>query len=233
MSMRALPGRASRTTLDAPPASVTRDGAHADQRRRLLRAVGEVVAERGYSQITVEQIAKRAHVSFKTFYKHYGSKQECFEDLFEVAFSTTERRVGEALADPGLSWPEEIEIALSTLAEEIADEPTMSRAVIVEAFTVGEEMTARYERAMRALTPLLRAGRERSPRGADLPDAIEETLAGAVFWSAYERLIVDEAETLSDYLPVLTEMILRTYLGPAEAGRIARAQAPARQPALA
>ena len=68
-----------------------------DQRRRLLRAVGEVVAERGYSEVTVEQIVKRAHVSFKTFYKHYGSKQECFEDLFEVAFAATEKKIGDAL----------------------------------------------------------------------------------------------------------------------------------------
>src|SRR3954469_6988015 len=69
MFMRALPGRASRATLDAPPASVTRSSAHADQRRRILRAVGELVAERGYSDVTVELIVKRARVSFKTFYK--------------------------------------------------------------------------------------------------------------------------------------------------------------------
>ena len=32
---------------------------------------------------------------------------------------------------------------------------------------------------------------------------------------------------LADYLPVLIELVLRTYLGQAEASRIARAEAPA------
>jgi AcrR family transcriptional regulator len=233
MSMQALPGRASRATVAAPPASVTRDSAHRDQRRRLLRAIGEVVAERGYSDVTVEQIAKRAHVSFNTFYKHYRSKQECFEDLLEAALADAERKVGEALAAPGLSWPEEVVAALRTLVETIVAEPAMARAVIVEAPTVGDRMTSRYERATEDFAELLRAGRAESRRGAELPETIEVTLAGAVFWSAYERLVVGEAETLTDYLPVLTEMILRAYLGPAEASRIARTSSPQREPALA
>src|SRR6188472_768288 len=82
MSMRAIPGRASRATLDAPLPSVTRSSAHADQRRRILRAVAELVAERGYSDVTVELIVKRAHVSYKTFYKHFNGKEGCFEALF-------------------------------------------------------------------------------------------------------------------------------------------------------
>jgi AcrR family transcriptional regulator len=74
--MRALPGQASRVTRDAPPATVTRTSAHEDQRRRILRSVAELVAERGYADVTGEQIVKRAHVSFKTFYKHFARGRE-------------------------------------------------------------------------------------------------------------------------------------------------------------
>jgi len=105
--------------------------------------------------------------------------------------------------------------------------------VIVESPTVGPAITKRYEQATRAFVPLFRAGRELNPRGKELPDTIEDTLAGSVFWSAYERLIVGEADDLTAYLPVLLELVLRTYLGQAEASRIARAEAPAPQPALA
>lgn len=233
MSMRALPGRASRATLDAPPPSVTRSSAHADQRRRILRAIGELVAERGYSDVTVELIVKRAHVSYKTFYKHFTGKERCFVALFETAFSTAERRIRRRLdAEPG-TWSDRIVLALRTLVEEIVAEPVISRAVIVESPTVGFEMTERYEQATRALSPLFRAGRELNPRGKDLPDTIEDTLAGAVVWSAYERLVVGQADELTAYLPVLIELVLRTYLGPDEATRIARAASPAPQHALA
>lgn len=231
--MRALPGRESRSNPDVPPASVTRSSAHADQRRRILRAIGELVAEQGYAEVTVEQIVKRAHVSYKTFYKHHRSKEECFIDFFDTAFATTEKTIRERLAAERRSWSEQVVLALRILFEEIAAEPVISRALIVETPRVGPAVLERYESAMTALVPLFRAGRELHPRGAELPATIEETLAGAVFWSAYQRLIVDEADQLEASLPVLLELVLRTYLDPAEASRIARAEAEADQPALA
>jgi hypothetical protein len=124
-------------------------------------------------------------------------------------------------------------VALRTLVEAIVAEPEMARAVIVEAPAVGAAMDTRLELATQAFAPLLKAGRSLNPRGAELPDTIEEALAGAIFWSAYERLIVNEAETLTAYLPVLIEMILRAYLGAPEAARISRADGPVREPALA
>jgi AcrR family transcriptional regulator len=233
MSMQALPGRASRATVDAPPASVTRTNAHLDQRRRLLRSVGELVAERGYPDVTVELIVKRAHVSYKTFYKHYRSKEACFIALFEGAFSATEEKIRDLLTAGDLSWSEEVVIAIRTLVEEIVAEPVIARAVIVESLTAGPAIAARYEQATKAFAPLLRAGREFNSRASELPDTIEDTLAGSIIWSAYERLIVDRAEELTAYLPVLLELVLRTYLGPDEASRIARAESQGRQPALA
>jgi AcrR family transcriptional regulator len=233
MFMRALPGRASRATLDAPPATVTRSSAHADQRRRILRAVGELVAERGYADVTVELIVKRARVSFKTFYKHFAGKQECFVALFEAAVANTEKTIRRRLAAETGPWSDQVVLALRTLIEEIVSDPVIARAVIVESPTAGPAITDRYERATKALVPLFREGRELNPRGSELPDTIEDTLAGSVFWSAYQRLIVGEADELAAYLPVLLELVLRTYLGQAEAARIARAGTGALQPALA
>jgi AcrR family transcriptional regulator len=229
MFMQALPGRNSRVTLDSPPAAVTRSNARADQRRRILRAIGELVAERGYGDVTVELIVKRAHVSFKTFYNHFSSKEECFQALFDSAFRSAERTVRERLGSESNSWADQVVLALSTLIELVVAEPIIARAVIVEAPTVGSGMVERNESATTALVPLFRAGRQLNPRGADLPATIEDTLAGSVFWSIYQRLIVGEAESLPDLLPDLTELILRTYLGQAEASRIAAALVP-RQP---
>ena len=121
-------------------------------------------------------------------------------------------------------------LALRSFIELIVAEPIIARAVIVEAPTVGPGIVERYERATKAFVPLFRAGRELNPRGAELPSTIEDTLAGSVFWSAYQRLIVGEAERLPELLPEITELVLRTYLGEAEAGRIARAAKVARQP---
>ena len=230
--MRALPGRDSRVTFNARPATVTRTSAAADQRRRILRAVGELVAKRGYADVTVELIVKRAHVSYKTFYKHFAGKEECFLALFDSVLRSTERTVKERLDSEPLPWPERVALALRTVAELIVAEPLLARAVVVEAPTVGPGIRERYQRATKSFVPLFRAGRELNPRGAELPATIEDTLAGSVFWSAYQRLVVGEAERLPEVLPEVTELVLRTYLGQDEAARIAREQA-GREPAPA
>ena len=83
--MRALPGRASRIRLPNPAPDLTRETVAEEQRRRIRRATGELVAKRGYAGVSVELIVKRARVSFKTFYKHYANKEEAFADLFDHA----------------------------------------------------------------------------------------------------------------------------------------------------
>ncbi|MGE5527256.1 MAG: TetR/AcrR family transcriptional regulator [Methanosarcina sp.] len=222
--MRALPGREGRGAPEGTPAAVTRSGARADQRRRILRALGELVAKRGYGDVSVELIVKRAHVSYKTFYKHFSGKEECFIALFDSASGSAQRAVAEQLAAEERPWAEQVVVALRTLADLIVAQPLIARAVIVEAPTVGPAILDRYERLVKALVPLFRAGRELNPRGDELPATIEDTLAGSVFWSAYQRLIVGEAERLPELLPDVTELVLRTYLGQEEASRIARGE---------
>lgn len=221
--MQALPGRESRANPDDAPAAVTRSSAHRDQRRRILRALGELVAERGYAEVTVELIVKRARVSYKTFYKHFSDKDECFGELFDSAFRSTEKAIRERLDAEDGSWAEQVVLALAVWIERVVADPLIARAVIVETPTLGREMFERYESATRAFAPLFREGRELSPLGAELPVTVENTLVGSIFWSVYQRLIVDEAESLPDLLPEMSEFVLRTYIGQDEAARVVRA----------
>jgi AcrR family transcriptional regulator len=223
MFVRALPGRESRAS--APPVKVTRSTAATEQRRRILRATGELVAKRGYGDVSVELIVKRAHVSYKTFYKHFSNKEECYSALFDQVVKSAEKAIGEVLADERRGWTADVAAVLSKLVELIVSDPLIAKAVIVEAPAVGEGVFERYEKATKALVPLFRAGREQTPRGAELPATVEQALAGSIFWSAYQRLIVGEADALPEVLPELVQLVLRTYLGEAEAARIAAEEA--------
>jgi AcrR family transcriptional regulator len=223
--MRALPGRASRSESGAtPPAPVTRESARRDQRRRILRATGELVAKRGYNDVTIELIVKRARVSYKTFYKHFSNKEECFLQLTDAIFMAAEREIRTRLAaEPG-EWPQRVIAALRTFVELIVSDPLIARACIVEAPTAGPVIFERYERAIKALVPLFIGGRELSPHGDQLPSTIEITLAGSVLWSAYQRLIVGEVDRIEELLPEVIELVLRPYIGDEEAARLAKAE---------
>lgn len=220
--MRALPGRASRTSL---PSGITRATVKEDQRQRILRATGELVAERGYHSVTVELIVKHARVSFKTFYGHFANKEECFVELFETVMAEARARMDAAVERErrrGAAWPQQVAAALRALFDVFLADPLIARASIVDAPTVGPVMIDRYQQAMSGLTPLLRQGRGFVPDADELPPTLEDTLAGGLLWSAYQRLIVGEVDRIETLLPEAVIFVLRPYVGEREAAKWAR-----------
>jgi len=198
---------------------VSRSEAAADQRRRILEAIGDLVAEQGYAETTIEQVVRRARVGYATFYKHYGDKDEAFLALLDAAIERTVYEVEEAYDREDGPWPDKVGAGLGALLKIAAEHPGVARACLVEAPTAGPEAAARHEAALKRFAPLLRAGRELNPRGDRLPANLEETLAGGVLWVINRRLIAGEAGQLRALLPEALEFLLRPYVGEDVAAR--------------
>ncbi|MDX6610534.1 MAG: hypothetical protein QOF85_2459 [Solirubrobacterales bacterium] len=215
--MRALPGKASRQPPGPEP--VSRAASADDQRRRILAATADLVAEQGYAETTIEQIVRRARVGYATFYKHYADKQEAFLALMDAAVERTAYVVEEAYDGEGGPWPDKVGAGLGALLELAAAHPGVARACLVEAPTAGPEAAARQEAALKRFAPLLRPGRELNSRKDQLPESLEETLAGGVLWVINQRLIAGEADKLRSLLPEALEFLLRPYVGEEAAAR--------------
>lgn len=54
-------------------------------RQRLVRAALELFTARGYHETTTPEIAKKAGVAEGTIYRHFTSKQHCFNELYRAA----------------------------------------------------------------------------------------------------------------------------------------------------
>ena len=215
--VRALPGKENRQPPGPEP--VTRDAAAADQRRRILSATAELIAEKGYQEMTMEEIVRRAKVGYNTFYKHYPDKEAAFLALLDAATDRTVSRVEDAYKREEGPWADRVGAALGVLFEDVAAHPDEARAALVEAVAAGPEAAAKHEAALKRLAPLLRPGRELNPRQAELPDSLEETLAGGIVWVLGQRLIGGEADKLRGLLPETLEFVLRPYVGEEEAAR--------------
>src|SRR5436305_4647797 len=70
--------------LPRGPHRLAREVVLASQRGRLLDAMAEVVADRGYAASTVADVIARAGVSRKTFYEHFRDKEGCFLAAYDV-----------------------------------------------------------------------------------------------------------------------------------------------------
>jgi AcrR family transcriptional regulator len=200
---------------------VSRKASVEDQRRRILTATAELMARRGYQGTTTELIVRRAKVGYATFYKQFGDKEGALSSLFDLAAERGEEVVGGAFRETQGTWAQKVAVAVKVLFEEIAAHPTVARVCLVETLTAGPVMAARYEQALTSFEPMLRPGRELNPRGAELPQSLEKTLAGGVLWLAYQRLILGEAEKLLELVPEAVEFVLTPFVGEAEAVRAA------------
>ncbi len=215
--MRALPGKASRQPPGPEP--VSRAASAEDQRRRILVATADLVAEEGYASATIEQIVRRARVGYATFYKHYADKEEAYLALLDAAIERTLYVVEEAFDGEAGPWPDKVGAGLGALLKQVAEHPNIARACLVEAPTAGPEAAARHEAALKRFEPLLRPGRELNPRQAELPETLEDTLTGGVLWVINQRLIAGEEDKLRGLLPEALEFLLRPYVGEDVAAR--------------
>jgi AcrR family transcriptional regulator len=64
---------------------MTKPDRRVERTRELLQtALIELIAERGYDAITIQDIVDRANVGRTTFYSHYNSKDELFMSCHEA-----------------------------------------------------------------------------------------------------------------------------------------------------
>jgi AcrR family transcriptional regulator len=192
------------------------------QRARVISALAEVTAEKGYRAVTIADIVSRAGIARNTFYENFSSKEDCFLAASELAVKEAVRRVVDAAVKVE-SWPARVEAGLAAFLHYVASEPALARTCIVEALSAGPAAVERYEQSIQAFVPLFRLGRQVSPQGRNLPGTLEEAVVGGLFWVVYQRIVIGETEQIEELLPELVEFSLTPYLGTDAAERAAAA----------
>jgi AcrR family transcriptional regulator len=183
-----------------------------DPRERILVAMAEVVAKRGYHGATIEHIVKRAGVSRATFYEHFDNREECLMAGFDEAGAELQQRM-EAAAEEATDWPDKVRAALAAFLEYAEANPALARTCIVESVTAGPAAMERYERALRTFVPLFRLGREVDEANDELPDELEDLVIGGLVWMVHQRLLRNEVDEIPGLLPTMLEFALVPYMG--------------------
>jgi AcrR family transcriptional regulator len=193
-----------------------------NQRERMLLAMAELVAERGYQKTTIELIAKTSRVALVTFYEHFSSKEECFLAAFDETLAAA-KEVFATLLDFEQPWQEQISAGLEIFLEMVVKEQARAKLCIVEAQAAGTASLARYQEMLESVAPKLREGRDFNPRASRLPDGLEVAIAGGIVWLVHQRLVADDVDDLMALLPEMLQVTLTPFVGEVEAGRAADA----------
>ena len=157
---------------------------------RLARAAFELFAERGYEQTTVADIASRAGLTERTFFRHFSDKREV---LFSGQSQLTEALVSSIAGAPESSGPlAAVAVALATVGEyfeEIRDRARHRQAIIAANPELRERELIKLASLATAMAGALRE------RGVPEPAASLAAEAGmAVFRIAFERWVSDAGQ---------------------------------------
>ncbi len=218
---KAAPPAAASPRLPAGRHGLPREFIAQNQRERIVTALVDTVAERGYNATTVAHITKAASVSRRTFYEHFADKEACFLAAYDMVADHI-RASMRAAAESFEEWPQQVRAALATMLRFLAGEPELARLVMIEPVAAGGEIAARHRASMQGLVEILKAGRPEHAGARPLPEATEETLVGGIVSLIVREISAGRGDRLEDLLPDLVELTLSPYVGGEQAERLAR-----------
>jgi len=195
---------------------ISREFIAGHKRRRIMDAIAELTAERGYDATKIGDIVRSAGVARKTLYDNFVGKEEVFLATFDAAVEDAVQRIEEASAKVEGGWDERLEAGLGAFLRYVAEEPALARMCMIEALSATTAANRRYENAVKRFVEMT----ERTvPHDDRLPETIAETLVGGVAWIVYQKIRRNETEKAEDLLPELTEFMVAPYLGATEAAK--------------
>jgi AcrR family transcriptional regulator len=213
-------GRASALVPLRPPAEPPlaapqrqrnwREQARRSRRERMLGAMIDTAAERGYHQTSMNDVAARAGVSRDTLRQQFGDKQAMFIAAHDWLVEQLAEYVAPAYQSPG-SWPERLSRALAALLTAIAYRPQGARVAIIEVLAAGRPAHQHHLAAIDTFARYIDQGRPRN--GRRLPPTIARVVAGAAAARIHKEIATGHTSQLRDLHPQLLYLTLLPYLG--------------------
>jgi AcrR family transcriptional regulator len=190
-------------------------------RRRVEAAMAALAAEKGYAAVTIDDLARAARISKRTFYDHYAGKEECLLAAYDRAARQVLGAARRAADDrSGAPTSARVEAVLSTYLQALAAQPEMTRVFHIEIQAAGAEALRHHlEVDLQYVALLQRIVRE---AGGTLPRASAIAALGAV----HELVLHAVADGRAAQLPALlatVRPILHAVLPAADAAGSAAA----------
>jgi AcrR family transcriptional regulator len=189
----------------------SRERAARGERERIVEALIEIAAERGYAETRIETILERAGVDRSAFDRHFRGKYDCFLSTWQELNETCMRELIEAYESEE-EWTDKLRAVACEVVEALRHDP--SRATFaVEVLSAGDAARARRDMTMRVIAGLIDAGRNEMDDPESVPHTTAEALAGSAYGQVYAKIVRGRADELPALVPQLMSAAVMPYLG--------------------
>jgi AcrR family transcriptional regulator len=134
-------------TLPRGRHGLPREAVHAAQRERVMSAFTELMADRGWAGVRVNDIATRAGVSLEAFYELYEDKQACAFAAYDRFIEVLVRRVAASLP-PAKDWRQFVHGEVEAYFSALSADPVVARAILLEMDALGAEARRRRRHSL-------------------------------------------------------------------------------------
>ncbi len=205
------------------PRGPDHDAVASNQRSRLIGAMIEEVAERGYDRATLARLVALAGVSKRSFHELFGTKEAYFLATYDAIVANALRRIGAAYRSED-DWQARLRAGFAAYAAEVVEEPKAARLVLVDALGAGPAALARMRRTRIIFDEVISASFGEAPDGVTLPPLIAKGIVCGIERITRQQLLAGDAAEL----PALADDLLAwalSYRSPAAAALAASAPA--------
>ena len=194
-----------------------------NQRQRILAAVAEATAARGYARMSVEDVVRGAGVSRRTFYELFPNKDAVFLEAYDQVANLLLAGVRAAYEGESGFGPR-VTAGFRAFLELLEASPAFARMCIVEVMAAGPEAVAKRTAVMGEFATLIEenAASELDSHGS-VPQMHAQTIVAGAYEAVYRMIAAGETDKLSTLLPDLVESALLPYIGEQQAAAQKRA----------
>ena len=187
---------------------------------RIARAVAGVLADKGYLQMSTDDIAARAAISLSTFYAHFADKRDAVLGALEMSGAQIMALAVPAARRAG-NWEEGVRALYEAVCAYFAAEPEMAQLALDAVYSCGPRALARRDRVIDSLTEMLAPGLEENPAAAGIT---AEAAAATVYALMGEQVRREGARSLPSVVPLATYVTLVGFVGVERACAVANGE---------
>jgi AcrR family transcriptional regulator len=183
-----------------------------NQRERILDALANLSAAKGYGATTIPEIVQEAAVSVQAFYEHFSGK----EDAFLVAYEIGHRKalaIVERAYESQENWTSAVRAGIVVLLEFLASEPAYAHLALIDAMTASPKAAAVAHDGMNSYAGMLEPGLELSLNGSAPAAVSAEATTGAVLELCFVYAATERTRELPSLADVACEIALRPFVG--------------------
>lgn len=187
---------------------------------RIARAVASLVAEKGYGEMSTDDIAARAKISLSTFYENFANRRDAFLGTLEMSGAQVTALAVPAARRAG-SWRAGVRALYEAMCHYLAAEPALAELALVGVYGAGEDALRRRDRVIEQLASMLSPGFGENPAA---PAISAEAAAATAYSLMREHVRAHGPATISAVVPLATYVTLVAFIGPEQALAVANGE---------